>query len=181
MRNTIAFCLALWTTQTASAWYDPGIQRWLNRDPLGEPGFEAVTTTRSPLTTVHSSVGFAELLEGPDLYTFVRNKSTILYDADGLFDVSQECAFARLMARASGYAARQHPGNKYLWALYSAALANQVTACGPGPDQMKPLMPGWPIECPSNWGRPKPVVPPWGNPWNYTPLPWWELYPVYVF
>ena len=24
----------------ASAYYDPGVQRWINRDPLEEPGFE---------------------------------------------------------------------------------------------------------------------------------------------
>jgi RHS repeat-associated protein len=42
--------------------YDPHLQRWLNRDPLGEPGFEAI---RRPLVN--------ENADGPNLYTFVLN------------------------------------------------------------------------------------------------------------
>ena len=43
----------------ASAYYDPGVQRWLSRDPLGEEG-------------------------GIDLYTFVRNSPPTRSDAWGL-------------------------------------------------------------------------------------------------
>jgi RHS repeat-associated protein len=35
--------LALLTApHLASAYYDPGVQRWINRDPVQEPGFELV-------------------------------------------------------------------------------------------------------------------------------------------
>lgn len=37
-----ALVVALWTAQTALGWYDPSTQRWLTRDPLGEPGFQAI-------------------------------------------------------------------------------------------------------------------------------------------
>lgn len=37
-----ALFVALWTTQTALAWYDPSTGRWLSRDPIGEPGFQAL-------------------------------------------------------------------------------------------------------------------------------------------
>jgi hypothetical protein len=37
-----ALFVALWTAQTASAWYDPATQRWLNRDPKDEPGFQLI-------------------------------------------------------------------------------------------------------------------------------------------
>ncbi len=43
-------------------WYAPNLQRWLNRDPIGETGFE---TIRNPV--VH------EYADGPNLYTFVLN------------------------------------------------------------------------------------------------------------
>jgi hypothetical protein len=39
---TSALFIALWTTQTALAWYDPSTGRWLTRDPIGEPGFQAL-------------------------------------------------------------------------------------------------------------------------------------------
>jgi RHS repeat-associated protein len=34
--------LLLTSFHNASAYYDPGVQRWINRDPLGEPGFELI-------------------------------------------------------------------------------------------------------------------------------------------
>ena len=43
----------------ASAYYDPGVQRWINRDPIGELG-------------------------GVNLYTFVSNKPLALVDTFGL-------------------------------------------------------------------------------------------------
>ena len=44
---------------TASAFYDPGVQRWLNRDPINEKG-------------------------GINLYGFVKNDPTTYIDIDGL-------------------------------------------------------------------------------------------------
>jgi RHS repeat-associated protein len=57
--------------------YDPNLQRWLNRDPIGEGGFE-VTRSRGP------SVARGE----PNRYLFVRNRPTGLIDSDGLDVIS---------------------------------------------------------------------------------------------
>ncbi len=54
-------------------WYDPNLQRWPNRDPLGEPGFE---TTRRGRSIV--------LGTGPNLYTFVLNNPVRSIDPEGL-------------------------------------------------------------------------------------------------
>ncbi len=59
--------------------YDANLQRWPNRDPLGEPGFEVVRRTKPSLV-----VPFAELQEGPDLYLFVGNAPTTDIDPLGL-------------------------------------------------------------------------------------------------
>jgi RHS repeat-associated protein len=54
--------------------YDPNLQRWLNRDPLGEPGFEVL---RGDDTDV--------LGDGPNRYAFVQNSPVNYHDDDGLF------------------------------------------------------------------------------------------------
>ena len=98
--------IALWTAQTASAWYDPSTGRWLSRDPIGEPGFQALqratyshtvaaTTppasgtrwiTRSPVVSdVHRST---EIIAGANLYSFVKNIPTGRIDPFGLSDCS---------------------------------------------------------------------------------------------
>jgi RHS repeat-associated protein len=58
---------------SARAFYAPAAQRWLNRDPLGEPGFEMV---QGELANV---VG-----DGPNLYCFVGNSPLNEFDALGL-------------------------------------------------------------------------------------------------
>ncbi|MCW5555347.1 MAG: RHS repeat-associated core domain-containing protein [Verrucomicrobiae bacterium] len=54
--------------------YDPVVQRWLNRDSFGERGFEVLRRGRP---NVRGS-------DGPNLYTFVRNKPVSAVDAFGL-------------------------------------------------------------------------------------------------
>jgi RHS repeat-associated protein len=61
-RTLAPLLLLLTSSQITSAWYDPSLQRWINRDPIGEPGFE---TTRRPLVN--------EYADGPNLYAFVLN------------------------------------------------------------------------------------------------------------
>src|SRR5260370_28785198 len=52
--------------------YDPNLQRWINRDPLGEPGFEVM---RHKWTFV--------LGDGPNVYRFVQNDSVNHFDSLG--------------------------------------------------------------------------------------------------
>lgn len=63
----------------ASAFYDPGAQRWLNRDPLAESGFEA--SHKPGYKSVQKK---AEIVEGSNLYTFVINSPTEKTDYFGL-------------------------------------------------------------------------------------------------
>ncbi len=63
-------------------YYDPNLQRWPNRDPIGEVGFELVRNSR--LRTVWSFLQPAERFEGPNIYEFVRNNSLSGLDPFGL-------------------------------------------------------------------------------------------------
>ena len=65
-------------SHTASAFYDPAIQRWLNRDSFGENGFETALRTRYRYLQKR-----AEILEGPNFYTFVLNATLVYVDTDG--------------------------------------------------------------------------------------------------
>lgn len=99
-----ALFVVLWTAQTALAWYDPSAGRWLSRDPIGEPGFQAIqraatmvaaptplapTTrwiTRGPVVPgVNRST---EVIVGANLYSFVRNMPIDRIDPFGLSDCS---------------------------------------------------------------------------------------------
>ena len=53
-------------------YYDSGTERWPNRDPLGEPGFELLRGRQPNL-----------LDDGPNLYTFTHNNPVNYYDVDG--------------------------------------------------------------------------------------------------
>src|SRR5208337_4251217 len=62
--------------------YDPSLERWPNRDPLTEAGFES-SVDNVPADLV-SAVPPNELLQGPNLYQFVRNEPVFAIDAWGL-------------------------------------------------------------------------------------------------
>jgi hypothetical protein len=62
--------------EAASAFYDPAVQRWLNRDPLAEPGFEHA---RRPGTRAVSEAGPREIP-----YVFVQNSPLNGIDPFGL-------------------------------------------------------------------------------------------------
>ena len=70
-----------------------GRAKWLNRDPLGEPGFEL---GRRNMALEHGSIipVKAELLEGPNLYTFLSNRPGDDTDAFGLYDTTL-CTLAK--------------------------------------------------------------------------------------
>jgi RHS repeat-associated protein len=60
--------------------YDPNLQRWINRDPLGDPGFGfTFDANKPPFATT-----LIELPQGPNLYGFVRNNPLTRHDAYGL-------------------------------------------------------------------------------------------------
>jgi len=76
--------LALLSAPTlASAYYDPGVQRWINRDPLLEPGFEIVRSAYAPSGAPRGFLSFGEFLEGLSLYGFLRNTPTMHVDPFG--------------------------------------------------------------------------------------------------
>ncbi len=54
-------------------WYAPIMQRWVNRDPLGEAGFEVLRQGRASV-----------LGDGPNLYEFIRNQAINSFDPQGL-------------------------------------------------------------------------------------------------
>ena len=56
-------------TQVAPAFYDPGVQRWINRDPIDDPGF----------AETHGPRGHE-----PNLYELVRNNPVNFVDPQGL-------------------------------------------------------------------------------------------------
>ena len=55
--------------------YDPSSQRWISRDPLGEPGLELLRQVGDDS---------ARELDGPNLYTVVRNNCINQIDPFGL-------------------------------------------------------------------------------------------------
>jgi len=66
--------ILFFSTLTASAYYDPAMQRWLNRDPLGETGFEALGTERWNSLPSDSA----------NCYVFLRNNPVSFVDLSGL-------------------------------------------------------------------------------------------------
>ena len=60
--------------------YDPVLQRWLNRDPLGDQGFAAVRPHPRSFTVEP----IAERRDGPNLYDFVWNSPLNYRDSYGL-------------------------------------------------------------------------------------------------
>ena len=94
--------------------YDPSLQRWLNRDPIGEVG-------------------------GLNLYRFVRNSPITHTDAYGLIMDACEAA-KQALAKASDYWA-QHPDDEGAALAQAAAYAAMVAACGPsGPPPVPPVV-----------------------------------------
>jgi hypothetical protein len=70
--------------QAALAYYDPGVQRWINRDPLGAPGFHVIRRVAEGKTRPGRLTVGAELIAGPNLYWFVGNRPINVTDPLGL-------------------------------------------------------------------------------------------------
>jgi hypothetical protein len=69
----VPFLLLVLGTFEVSAFYDPGLQRWINRDPLYDRG--------SP--SGRGSLAGQETLEGRNVFTFVENAPLGRLDPDG--------------------------------------------------------------------------------------------------
>ena len=65
--------LLLGSADRASAFYDATEGRWINRDPLNEPGFKVLTRKREAF----------DVYEENNLYTFLRNRPVNYMDALG--------------------------------------------------------------------------------------------------
>jgi hypothetical protein len=77
----------LLVVQSAPAFYDPNLGRWLSRDPIGEGGFQLISRERVP----RSEFGFVvngEAQESPSAYRFVHNNPLSRVDPLGLDDPS---------------------------------------------------------------------------------------------
>ena len=117
----------------ASAFYDPGAQRWLNRDPLGESGFEVLRSGRVDL-----------LGDGPNLYTFVKNNSANQIDAFGLDGEATLGADPTLLMDADELAAYKCKCVAYAAAVQAAkkvvgAVTGQLKTSQSGSNQNQPL------------------------------------------
>jgi RHS repeat-associated protein len=76
--------------------YDPNLQRWPNRDPLGELGFFQIHPELTVFQLENQILALskkardmhlfspAELAQGPNLFVFVGNQPTLIYDFGGL-------------------------------------------------------------------------------------------------
>jgi RHS repeat-associated protein len=80
----------------ASAYYDPGVQRWINRDPISERGFQRL------LSRISGS------LNTPQLYSFVANSPVTSADLFGL-------TIWRCSRRTSGPPFGGFGRHSYLW------------------------------------------------------------------
>jgi RHS repeat-associated protein len=69
--------------------YDPSLQRWINRDPTTDQGFVATKSRRSHFLRF---VPLAERMQGPNAYLFVLNSPTVYSDPRGLEVLNYGCS-----------------------------------------------------------------------------------------
>jgi len=73
--------LFLFSLQVASAFYDPGVQRWLSRDPLGDPGSAVHLHTRTVYAILRHPFEYSQ---PTSLFSFVSNEPTDTLDPFGM-------------------------------------------------------------------------------------------------
>ena len=141
---------------TASAFYDPGTQRWLNRDPFGESGFEESISRRA---SILRGVAVLNRIGDKNLYGFVRNRPTGSYDLLGLAPgtptgpgtLACTAAIEQLAAADAAFADEPSPDNELK--VIQATLAVEA-ACAPPP--VPPITPNCPSGPPWGWNPPPP-------------------------
>ena len=111
-KSIILFSIVLLTAQIASAYYCPSTGRWLSRDPISEPGFQALelVTRTLPFTSssrwiirdqafklnkAKSAVVVATSVEEFNTYAFLKGQSLNMFDAFGLKTCEEICSDAR--------------------------------------------------------------------------------------
>jgi hypothetical protein len=161
--NTLLIALALLTywlgLSNASAFYDPGTQRWLNRDPLGDLEQEKALVqaiARLEVNMQHSAPPF-EVSEGADLYEFAGNSPVRFYDSLGLH-WSFACASIEKMMedaflRYSIYLAAGDMHNATVELRQVAILAQSYHDNGCDDPPPPPPMPTCPVQ-PPRWPPP---------------------------
>ncbi len=97
LTKLILLLVLLLPTARASAYYDPGVQRWINRDPAEEVGFKML-----------ESKAFGEAPQAANLYTYVGGDPIDRLDACGLF----ESQWPANSVRACFLCAKLHPGGR---------------------------------------------------------------------
>jgi RHS repeat-associated protein len=143
-------------------YYDPNLQRWPNRDPKDELGFEVLQDQSSIILRI---TALLRQMKDINLYGFVQNQPTFSFDALGLAPAtgpdSVACASATEQAEAALAAWRANESEANRQALL-AAVAKMAAACKPPPPPPGPTCP----------------VPPSNGPWAPTQGPnWWPWVP----
>ena len=136
--------------------YDPNLQRWPNRDPITEEGFEGL----QDLSSIKIPVGaFRVSGDGINLYEFVQNQPTLYYDSVGLELTgpgTPACAKALANYAIAYKIATNSPTQRNI-ANAAEALQDAIKAC----TKPKPPAP------------PKQPVCPEPNPWSWNPDNWY--------
>ncbi len=91
-RIVLVLLALIGSMHTASAYYDPSVQRWVNRDPIGEQGFQVLQIAGATARVTNPTVQPTDLWinrdrfeeGGINLYRFVQNIPIILIDKNGL-------------------------------------------------------------------------------------------------
>ena len=99
--NAVLVILAMLTyfvaLNTARAFYDPGTQRWLNRDPLGEIGFESLRKHKG----FHNGRFFIRVglsVNGADPYLYLKDNPMNYIDPLGLLEIMPDTDMDSCMA-----------------------------------------------------------------------------------
>ena len=115
--------------------YDPNLQRWVNRDPIGEYGFEALRHRRS---NGHQNISMLWRIGANSLYAFVQNQPTEHSDPLGLVSLACESAIEQADAALDMWVSE--PSSENLEA-YVAAVVKMIAACKPPPPPPPPPVP----------------------------------------
>lgn len=128
LRSLLALVLFGLTSSLTSvhAWYDPGVQRWVNRDPLGDESRTELNGHRNFI------VARIRLSSDRNLYQFVYNSPVGVNDPDGRVPIEGPV----VMPGMRGFPQCPAPCGKLCRAAcWAAAAAASVLTCpesGPG-------------------------------------------------